>query len=76
MVATKKQIAAERILQRTYYVAGRSVYGLNAGVGAETPFGDKVQELTLGVLTQRRLRYNEPTHVAVDRVMKRTHGEW
>ena len=68
--------AAEKVIQRTYFMAGRSAIGLNAGVGVETGLVNQVSGLTLLVLEQRRLRYNQPVVEAVDSLMKEKLGWW
>ena len=61
---------AEKVIQRTYFVAGRSTMGTGPRSGPEEDLIEQVQGLTLAVLENRRLRYNEAVQIAVDRTMK------
>ena len=75
-VPLPKLRAAEKVIQRTYYVPGRSTVGVGSKERVSELLARQVEALTLVVLENHNIRYNQPTHEAVDRVLKRPHGEW
>ena len=67
---------AEKVIQRTYYVVGRTVSGSRGFPYVGEALTRQTEELTVWVLEQRRLRYNRPVVEAVDSLMKEKLGWW
>ena len=61
--------AAEKVLQRTYYVARRAVSGSMGFLHVEEALAQQAVDLTVGALQGRGLRYNQPVSEAVDSII-------